>query len=665
MKKALALFFSILLVVVCMSPVVLAEPEEIDAPVTIRVAKEDLEIDGRQLTVRLESQSGSHSLRGLRVKAAAGGTELTATAGNDGRVTFTVPEGTEEVVVSTEEQTIGDETFQAMTEETVPFIEELSRGFNGDTGMLSVKLAGSRWKVSQIWVDNSLKKITPTSDGFSANLGNNISPEEHSLTYGVDKYVIRVAPLTWTEGTLDVNIVASYNDGLITVKLTDQKWAYPLAGLRVIVRIGSTDLLEGTTGSDGIIAFKQSVSDLATVQIVVENQTDSQNPAIQYNGAIKALEESTPPTSDDPTTTTTTNDSTTSDSPPSDSTTPPSSGDTTETTQTQATVTGAGTTSIDDAGNIVLNVTYENVVLGNFGLTQADFAERARLIITPAMYESLVGTSGGSVMMLMRHANSSIEPQMITQAIAGNNAYASYDVDKVTHTTFSLALVLNDPRVGEVIFPAVNQAENVQYTIQLPVPASMKNADMISVAVYGDNGLSNLTQTEVKDGYIRFTTNNLSTFTLLGFIPSSAFRSSGIPAVVIVMLVIAAVLLIGAGLLIFFFVIRKPKDNDDTPPTDDGSDGGNLPGPDDGIPPADGGDNGNDGDGVTAVPLYNPYATASEPHNVSHAEPAPVQMPVEEDSRDIYSSSARMPSAPRETAEDVSLGSFLHDDTRR
>ena len=225
--------------------------------------------------------------------------------------------------------------------------------------------------------------------------------------------------------------------------------------------------------------------------------------------------------------------------------------------------------------------------------------------------------------------------------------------------------MLNDPRVGEVIFPAVNQAENVQYTIQLPVPASMKNADMISVAVYGDNGLSNLTQTEVKDGYIRFTTNNLSTFTLLGFIPSSAFRSSGIPAVVIVMLVIAAVLLIGAGLLIFFFVIRKPKDNDDTPPTDDGSDGGNLPGPDDGIPPADGGDNGNDGDGVTAVPLYNPYATASEPHNVSHAEPAPVQMPVEEDSRDIYSSSARMPSAPRETAEDVSLGSFLHDDTRR
>ena len=66
MKKALALFFSILLVVVCMSPVVLAEPEETDGPVTIRVAKEDLAIDGRQLTVRLESQSGSHSLRGLR-----------------------------------------------------------------------------------------------------------------------------------------------------------------------------------------------------------------------------------------------------------------------------------------------------------------------------------------------------------------------------------------------------------------------------------------------------------------------------------------------------------------------------------------------------------------------------------------------------------------------
>ncbi len=665
MKKALALFFSLFLLIVSLSPAALAEPEETNTPVAIRgVDKNALAIIGRQLTVRLESQNGSQGLSGLRVKASAGGSELTAAAGEDGTVTFSIPEGAEEVTVSTEEQEINGVTFAAMEPETVPFFEELSRTFNGDTGMLTVKLSGNRWKVSQVRVDDTIKKVTTSSDGFSANLGNNISPQAHSLAYEVNKYVIRVAPLSWTEGTLDVNIDAAYNNGTITVKLTDKKWQYPLAGLRVIVRIGSTDLLDGTTGDDGVIAFRQSVSDLATVQIVVENQEDQNNPSIKYTGAIKALEESGPPTSDDPSTTTTTNNDTTNTPPPSDSTTPPTSGNTTETTQTQATITGAGTTAIDDKGMISLNVTYENVVLGNFGLTQADFADRARLIITPAMFESLVGTSGGSVMMLMRHANSSIQPQMITEATAGNKAYASYDVDKVAHTTFSLSLVLNDPRVGEVIFPAVNQTENVQYTIQLPVPASMKSADIISVAVYGENGLSNLTQTEVKDGYIRFTTNNLSTFTLLGFIPSSAFRSSGSPAVVIIMLVIAAVLLIGAGLLIFFFVIRKPKDGDDTPPTDDGENGGdgdgNLPGPDGGIPPLDGGE----GNSVTAVPLYDPSApNTGSP--LSNTTPAPVRTPVEDESRDIYSSSARMPSAPREIAEDVSLGSFLNDDTRR
>lgn len=661
MKKALALFFSLLLLVVSLSPAALAEPEEAAAPVAIRgVDKNTLSIIGRQLTVRLESQNGNHSLNGLEVKASAGGAALTAKAGEDGTVTFTIPEGTQEVTVSTEEQEINGVTFTAMEPETVPFFEELSRTFNGDTGILTVKLSGNRWKVSQIRVDDTIKKITSSSDGFSANLGDNISPQTHSLAYEVNKYVIRVAPLTWTEGTLDVNIDADYDDGIITVKLTDKKWNYPLAGLEVIVRIGSTDLHKGTTGEDGVIAFRQSVSDLATVQIVVENQTDKNNPSIKYSGAMKGLQEIDPPTTDDPTTTTTTNNTTNTTS-PSDSTTPPTSEDTTETTQTQATITGAGTTAIGDDGMISLNVTYENVVLGNFGLTQADFAERARLIITPAMFESLVGTSGGSVMMLMRHANSSIQPQMITQAIAGNDTYASYDVDKVTYTTFSLSLVLNDPRVGEVIFPAVNQTENVQYTIQLPVPASMQNADIISVAVYGENGLSNLTQTEVKDGYIRFTTNNLSTFTLLGFIPSSAFRSSGIPAVVIIMMVIAVVLLIGAGLLIFFFVIRKPKDGDGTPPTDDGeNDGdndGNHPGPDDGTPTPGG------GDGVTAVPLYNPSAQ-DDGTPVSRKTPAPVQVPVEEESRDIYSSAARMPSAPREIAQDVSLGSFLQEDAK-
>ncbi len=141
-------------------------------------------------------------------------------------------------------------------------------------------------------------------------------------------------------------------------------------------------------------------------------------------------------------------------------------------------------------------------------------------------------------------------------------------MDKVAHTTFSLSLVLNDPRVGEVIFPAVNRdGKNVQYTIPLPVPASMKKRGYYQRRGIRRKWIEQSDANRSKDGYIRFTTNNLSTFTLLGFIPSSAFRSSGSPAVVIIMLVIAAVLLIGAGLLIFFFVIRKPKDGDDTPPT--------------------------------------------------------------------------------------------------
>lgn len=81
MKKALALFFSLLLLIVSLSPAALAEPEETNTPVAIRgVDKNALAIIGRQLTVRLESQNGSQGLSGLRVKASAGGSELTPAA---------------------------------------------------------------------------------------------------------------------------------------------------------------------------------------------------------------------------------------------------------------------------------------------------------------------------------------------------------------------------------------------------------------------------------------------------------------------------------------------------------------------------------------------------------------------------------------------------------
>ena len=151
---------------------------------------------------------------------------------------------------------------------------------------------------------------------------------------------------------------------------------------------------------------------------------------------------------------------------------------------------------------------------------------------------------------------------------------------------------------------------------------------------------------------------------LLGFIPSSAFRSSGSPAVVIIMLVIAAVLLIGAGLLIFFFVIRKPKDGDDTPPTDDGKTAGTAT------------EISRTGWRYTAAgrrrrkqrvqlcrcTTLPPQIPVSP---LSNTTPAPVRTPVEDESRDIYSSSARMPSAPRGLRRMYPSVRFLNDDTRR
>lgn len=579
MKKLAAFFLSTLILLMSFPGIVLAEPlepGETTDPVAVDVRVDDrtpLFISGQQLTVPLVAAESDLSLEGLVVNASIGGSDIQGTVGNDGTVLFVVPADVQEVILSAEEQTIGEVTFAAMAEQAVPFIQEISRKFNGNTGALTVKLAENEWQVTNIYVNNAQRPTTPSADGFTANLGNGFSPEPHDLRYvvkkGVSSFTITMGDLFWTEGELDVHIEAAYENGRISVELTDEKWGSPLIGLEVIVRIGSTNLLTDTTDTNGRVTFTQSVSDPSTVEIVVETQVNAENPDIKYNGTTLPLaQQTTSTTVTAPPTTTTDTDrpTTTTDDDPATTTT---AQNVTTTTQTQPTITGAGTTSVGGDGMIALNVTYETLILGNFGLTQTDFADRARLMITPAMYESLVGTSGGNVMMLMRHANSTISPQMITQATAGNSAYTSYDVDRVTHTTFSLALVLNDPRVGEVIFPAVNQTEGTLYTIQLPVPAGMKNADIISVAVYGENGISNLTQAEVKDGYIRFTTNNLSTFTLLGFIPSAAFRSSGTPAVVIVMLVIAALLFVGAILLIVFFVIRKPKGYND-PPTDGG-----------------------------------------------------------------------------------------------
>ncbi len=229
------------------------------------------------------------------------------------------------------------------------------------------------------------------------------------------------------------------------------------------------------------------------------------------------------------------------------------------TAETTATVRGAGTTAVED-GIVSMNASTDTALLEAFGLSRSEFGAVARLLLSEAHYEALVGRTT-NVPMLSVRTTEAVSSALLQAAIANVSEFSAYAEDQRQAITFDLSLQMvsrNGKEVAVTVLP-----DDVLYTVQLPVPTPMKDCKTFAVTVMDGEALMAPQAVEVKDGMFELQLNSLEPYTLIAFSAGAGEQAGGISWRLVLLLVVGLLLIGGAAVLLYLFVFRKPEETEE------------------------------------------------------------------------------------------------------
>lgn len=429
-----------------------------------------------------------------------------------------------------------------------------------DAGGLSVK---------SVKIGNIFESVNDNTGSFFVNIYE-LPPgiydvifemDDSITTYTCDKKVVRA-------GELSINVNLRESDGYIAASIIDD-YGRPVVDCEVLLYI-SGSLIEEIdpqfTDRNGNVVFPVPVpEDKTKVMCKVESfYVPLENGEIYYEGAEGFFPKDPP--SSTPSTSTTTTKPTTSTSKGRTTTKRTQNITTTAPTtkQTLPIVTGAGTTAVL-GDKIAVNVSFDTGVAESFKYSSKDFAARARLLVSKAMYSDIVGGSSATIMLLAQTSNLDITDQHIFSAISGKSKYSLFQPEQTLRIPINMSLLIVDNQ--HKVNTPVSMPES-EVIIELPVPKPMRNTSdyTIVAALCNENGISQFLETKVDNGILQFKTNRLSSIVILGFDNSMGLgiNGGGIPYIAIGIIVLGLLMLAGAGALLYFFFIRKPIPADDS-----------------------------------------------------------------------------------------------------
>lgn len=373
-----------------------------------------------------------------------------------------------------------------------------------------------------------------------------------------DTYVSEI-PLV-KKGTSSVKLTAEFNtDGSVTVTATSQN-GLPIPNYALRLTVGRMANINGTTDTTGKFhsAYTAAPGEAAVFEGI----------ATEYQGVYYAAVPPTKMTRPAPTTTTVPTTTAPTTTGGSENTT--SSGETTtvteETTSTTAATTsspvqevilpvrGAGTTAKLDKG-VALNISTDTGILELFGVDRTDFDNRARLILSQDAYSGMLGRTPNILMLNVLSAKQQVTHSALEETLK-KSSFAGHSGKEWSPLTFNLSLLMLD-RTGNVL-PVTTVPENVQYTVELPIPSSMKNCSEWAITTMDGNEFMTPQRLTVTDGCFRIQTNSMGDYTIIGFSADANDKAGGISWRLVFLLIFGILLLAGAGVLLYFFVLRKP-----------------------------------------------------------------------------------------------------------
>lgn len=397
-----------------------------------------------------------------------------------------------------------------------------------------------------------------------------------TYVYAVDgvENTVTVGPAFTQGGMLAVTLTMAINgDGSVTVTAIDDN-GQPVAGYQLLLSIGAMTNLSEKTGADGTFTSLMTLqygekAVCAGIQTVIGGITYTD--ATQVEQVYAAPTTTAPPTTtttagetttttEETTTTTevtTTTEPTTTTTVAATSATVAANATTATTPAENVTIKGTGTTAKRD-DKIAVNVSLDTNILSLFGVKEKDFNDDAYMLISEENYNNLVGRSANILMLNVLTAEQAATDAQIAAAVAGVSKFSGYDEEYRSAITFDLSFLILDKTTGDVV-PVSALPLNSTYVVQLPVPASMKNCDVLAVTMFDDDGLMEPMEVKAKNGCIQLEINSLEAYTLIGFHSESGKNAGGQSTLLVILLIVGILLLAGAAVLLYLFVLRKPE----------------------------------------------------------------------------------------------------------
>lgn len=220
--------------------------------------------------------------------------------------------------------------------------------------------------------------------------------------------------------------------------------------------------------------------------------------------------------------------------------------------------TAPGTTGMESQ-YITVDFTFDSGVLDAFGVKEKKFAEKARLLMPPENYTSIIGGLNGVLVVKATVSGQQITDELIGEALKNDPVLSRVDTDKISRVALDLSMQTYDPLLQRVT--DMWNVANGAYVYQLPIPHSMRSAETIMVSALTADGMSEpIFATISKNGFIRFeTTSPVGTVVVMGHDSGILGALTGRAVMLSIIFLVVGLLFLGGAVFVFIKWIYLPK----------------------------------------------------------------------------------------------------------
>ncbi len=356
--------------------------------------------------------------------------------------------------------------------------------------------------------------------------------------------------------SMETKLVIMEKDGKVAARLLTVS-GVPVADVPVSLQIGSTKMPAVTTNAQGYAVFSYAFPQdntyiyCSSVLTLVGNTS--------YKAASAAVGKKSGNTTTTSTVAVTTDNKTTT----AVMTTVRTGKATTTTQKTQNTekltmYTATGTTGKEET-HLTVDFSFDSGILDVFKVEQNDFAQTAKLLLTPECYAEMLADVNGGLAMSVKTSEMTVTDEQIAAAMTEDAVLSLADAANIERIVLDLSLQIRDAQ--DAVFYNVSNVAQGEYVIQLPIPHSMRGAQTIAVSVVTADGVSKPVYAHIsKDGFFRFeTTYPVGTVVVMGIKGSVLGALTGHAVGWAVTFLVIGLLCIGGAVFLYVRYVHRPR----------------------------------------------------------------------------------------------------------